>query len=178
MKKNEQKDNVLKRDMNFIYNRHDVVVNQFYSDNLPYSFHLKMVVAVGERFKHLIPNDVWKKVKRALAGHDLIEDARLTYNDVKNLFGELVADIIYACTDLRGHTRDERHGPEFIETLQKNRLGVFVKICDMIANSTYSRVMGSSMFEKYKRDLPKFKEQLYVPGEYDELWTELELILN
>lgn len=161
-----------------IYKRHDVGVNQQYSDYLPYSFHLKMVRAIGLRFIHLVPKKYRDEVEVALAGHDLIEDARYTYNDVKKLFGKLVADIIYACTDLRGHTRDERHGPEFIELLKKERLAVFVKVCDMVANSTYSRVMGSSMFKKYQKDFPKFKAELYIPGEYDELWNELEIILS
>lgn len=168
----------LERKLELIFKRHDIGVNQQYGDGLPYSFHLKMVLAVGERYIHLLPEEVRDDVRLALAGHDLIEDARWTYNDVVKLFNKRVGDIIYSCTDLRGHTRGERHGPEFIELLQKERLGVFVKVCDMIANSTYSRVMGSSMFEKYKADLPKFKKELYIPGEYDALWAELELILS
>lgn len=172
------KKEILEHNLEIIYKRHDIDVNQQYGDNLPYSFHLKMVKAVGERFIYLLPESVRDDVRLALAGHDLIEDARWTYNDVVKLFNKRVGDIIYACTDLRGHTRGERHGPEFIETLKGERLGVYVKVCDMIANSTYSRVMGSSMFKKYQNDLPKFKAELYIAGEYDELWNELEIILS
>lgn len=167
-----------KKDINWIYERHDIGVNQQYSDDLPYSFHLKMVVAVGKRYLYLLPKETWSDVILALAGHDLIEDARLTYNDVVSFFNKRVGDIIYSCTELRGHTRGERHGLEFIELLKKEKLGKFVKLCDIIANSTYSRVMGSSMFKKYQKELPKLKEELYVEGEYEDLWKELDLVLS
>lgn len=164
--------------INWIYERHDVEVNQKYGDNLPYSFHLKMVVATGRRFKHLIVfQDNWDDVEMALAGHDLIEDARITYNDLVEKINLRVADIIYVCTDLRGKTRAERHGEEYINSLKADRTAVFVKMCDVLSNASFSRMMNSTMFSKYQKEFKKFKENFYVKGEYEELWDELSLIL-
>ncbi len=42
---------------NIIYNQHDVICNQKYGDNLPYSFHLRCVEAQAIKFMHLIPDE-------------------------------------------------------------------------------------------------------------------------
>lgn len=166
-----------------MFERHDVFCNQKYDDTLPYSFHLKMVYNVCKRFIHLIPKELRLIVLLGAAGHDLIEDARMTYNDVRDKYGIEVAEIVYSCSDEKGKDRDGRHSMKFYNELKELhyngvRIGVFVKMCDVIANGTYSRVNGSSMFPKYKRDLPKIKKLLYIAGEFDEVWDELELILK
>jgi len=168
----------LTESVNLCYHQHDVECNQKYDGSLPYSFHLKMVVAVIKRFSHIIPETLKEDIIVAGAGHDLIEDARLTYNDIEELFNVTVAELIFLCTDTRGRDRSQRHSDIFYATLNENRWAVLIKLCDVIANSTYSRVMGSDMFKKYQKDLSKLKTKLYREGEYEELWSELELILS
>ena len=152
----------------FCYKQHDIVCNQKYGDGLPYSFHLKMVSKVAEQFIELIPKTkvgnggiikgpIYSKerdwVMMGAAGHDLIEDARLTYNDVLNLSGSKhVADIIYACTEDKGRSREERHSDKFYKDLSQDKFAVFVKLCDIIANVKYSILTNSKMFEKYKQE--------------------------
>lgn len=170
---------------------HDVDCNQKYDKTLPYSFHLMAVLAQVDR--HIgcikVPNfcdgelqydyqfRLHEKLRRAAAGHDLIEDARMTFNDVKDLLGEEIADIIYACTEEKGKNRFERHSQKFFDELKVNRLAVFIKLCDIMANVLYSMLKNSSMYEKYKEEFPNLKQQLYVPGEYDKLWEDLEKLL-
>jgi len=172
-----------------IYDQHDIVCNQKYNDYLPYSFHLKAVEVQARKYINLIPlektsNDGLfskyfprKWVVLGAAGHDLIEDARMTYNDVLSLLGVYTANIIYACTECRGHTREEKHCQEFFDTLKENRLGVYVKLCDIMANVLFSLLTSSSMYDKYKKEFPNLKDQLYVEGEYDPLWNDLEKLL-
>lgn len=174
------------------YYQHDVVCNQKYGNNLPYSFHLKAVVAQVEKYFDIIKlnkfKDPWvnfqssERIKeillRAAAGHDLIEDARMTYNDVKNLFGTEVADIIYCCTEEKGKNREERHSSKFFEDLKKNRLAVYVKLCDIMANVIFSFLTNSSMFHKYKNEFINLRHELYEAGEYEPLWVDLLTILN
>lgn len=169
------------------YDQHDVECNQKYNKTLPYSFHLKAVVAQCCKYLTLVPEDARHYIKIAAAGHDLIEDARLTYNDIIDIMKawgyklevpKLTADIIYSCTELKGRNRSERQGPEFFDILKKNRLGVFVKLCDIMSNSLFSTLTVSSMLDKYKAEFPHLKEQLYVEGEYDPIWKDLEKILG
>lgn len=149
---------------------HDVDVNQKYGWDLPYSFHLKAVLAQGTKFKHLLTYDEWLIVQAALGGHDLIEDARMTYNDVIELcriymtkaMAKKVADIVYLVTDFKGKNRAKRKPVKYYRELKSNRLAVFVKLSDLAANKLYSRLTNSSMYEKYKKEFPKFKELVYV----------------
>jgi len=166
--------------------QHDVVCNQKYNDDLPYSFHLKLVESNVKNYKHLISdvaspeNGFISEYYRALAGaigHDLIEDARVTYNDINNIAGESIADIIYCLTDEKGKNRDERHSDIYFEELAKNEIAVFVKLCDIIANVKFGMLTNSSMLKKYRKEFPRLREKLYN-SRFDELFTDLEKLLK
>lgn len=177
-----------------IYERHDVYVNQKYgeSDSLPYSFHLKMVLAQGLKFQHLlVPIQkvlgnaiVMRKVLPVcLVGHDLIEDARMTYNDVMemcrkyglyNLFESgFVADVIYAVTDEKGRNRKERKSDEFYAELKLNEVAVFVKLADTAANILYSKSFDTPQYRMYKKEFVNLKEKLYIPM-FDDMFNYIE----
>lgn len=47
-----------------------------------------------------------------------------------------------------------------------------------MANVLYSSLTASSMFKKYKEEFPNVKDQLYVEGEYEELWKDLHKLLS
>jgi (p)ppGpp synthase/HD superfamily hydrolase len=153
--------------------------NHYYDDYLPYSFHLNMVVKAGTDFIHLIDNPMRDVVLSACWTHDTIEDARMTYNDVRNATSEHVAEITRAVTNYgRGRDRNERM-PDFIyDDIRKVPGATFVKLCDRIANLQYSKLTGSSMFKKYKKEHTHFKEKLYVEGQLQEMWDYIDDILN
>ncbi len=144
---------------------HDHVCNQKYGDGLPYSFHLRMVALQAEKFEEYIPIDepyrtaVWV----GIWGHDSIEDARLTYNDIKKMYGKEAAEIIYLCTEWKGRNRDERKPKEFYLELLHNEDAVFVKLCDMIANIKFSLLTNSSMFQKYVKEWTEKIEPILSP---------------
>jgi len=178
-----------------IYDRHDIYCNQKYADNLPYSFHIKCVESQGEKFIHLIDIGVVENkenaysksvvvydiIRLALSAHDLIEDARMTYNDIKDLAselgnsiaGEVVADIVYTVTDEKGKTRKERKSDKYYKELSQNKFAVFVKLADISANTLFSKLTGSSMYSKYKAEFANFKEKCYIE-EYSEFFNYLE----
>lgn len=164
----------------FCYDQHDKVCNQKYDETLPYSYHLKLVEKQAFKFLHLISYCDRDLVLCAVYFHDAIEDARLTYNDIKNMFilkagaSKEIAEIVYLCTDYKGRTRDERKPKELYEELSKNKLAVFVKLCDIIANTKYSLLQNSSMFSKYKKEYyEKTKPYLYLE-EYKDMFNYLE----
>lgn len=146
-------------------------VNQIYGDDLPYGFHLDMVVEGVICYGHLVcvcEEDVVPLFFGAYY-HDSIEDARQTYNDVlrtaKKWMTEeqalMAAEIVYALTNDKGRTRGERAGEKYYNGIRVTPYAPFVKLCDRLANVTYtcsidSGRKGSRMREVYKGEMGKF----------------------
>jgi (p)ppGpp synthase/HD superfamily hydrolase len=161
----------------FCIDQHDNICNQKYGKIHPYSFHLELVANQANLFGKILSKKELELVTMGCWGHDLIEDARLTYNDIKDLVGDSVADIIYCCTEEKGKSRLERHSQKFFDELKQNELAIFVKLCDIIANVKYSILTNSSMYSKYQKEFPKLKENIYLE-KYDEMFNYLERLLN
>ncbi len=149
---------------------------QYGNDN-PYSIHLIMVLMFVQQFIELIDESNVESVIIAAWLHDVMEDNGISYNEVKNLFGEEVAEIVGCVTNEWGRNRHEKALKTYPKTAS-NRLAVFVKLADRLANSTYSKLNKSSMFEKYSKEFPLFEQQLYKSGEYDSMWRTLKEIYN
>ena len=125
-------------------------------------------------FKHLLTEDEFILALKIIFLHDIIEDARLTYNDVKDLFGEDVAKGAFACTELRGQNRAERHGPEYYALLKLDKVWTFCKLCDIHGNVAFGKMTGSSMFAKYKKEYySKVKPELFIP-EFKDMFHSFE----
>lgn len=152
--------------------------NHYYDTYLPYEFHLRMVVQVYKDFKHLLPemlltreescyhnsfetiDETQSAIEYACWGHDLIEDTRVSYNDVKSKLGYNVAEIVYAVTNEKGKTRSERANDKYYEGIRNTPGAVFVKLCDRIANVQYGKMTKSRMFEMYKKENEDFIKML------------------
>ena len=153
--------------------------NHMYDTYLPYEFHLRMVANVAKKYSHLLDNEVdyftgkkeydrgqditvtlRKACLRAAWGHDLIEDTRVSYNDVKENLGQEAADIIYALTNEKGKNRKERANDKYYEGIRNTPGAVFVKLCDRIANVQYSKMTGCRMFEMYRKENDEFVTRL------------------
>ena len=120
--------NSIANDAEFIHNE----VNQKYDDK-PYLVHLSSVAHYVEVYGHNVcenKNDILPLIFGAYF-HDSIEDARLTYNDVKdfaykymtNRQAYIAADIVYALTNEKGRNRAERANDKYYflyEFLKKN----------------------------------------------------------
>jgi (p)ppGpp synthase/HD superfamily hydrolase len=167
--------------------------NHFYSEYLPYEFHLRMVAEVAKKFKHLLDDtkdyytgETYRGPMQeqvtlreacliAVWAHDTIEDTRVSYSDVKNVLGQEVADIVYAVTNEKGKNRKERANDKYYTGIRNTPGAVFVKLCDRIANVQYSKMTGSSMFEKYKKENIDFMDGLgrRVGNVYEEMYQYL-----
>jgi (p)ppGpp synthase/HD superfamily hydrolase len=160
--------------------------NHMYDTYLPYEFHLRMVAKVAEKFIELIPNlndgetALRDTVILAAYGHDLIEDTRVSYNDVKENLGLGSADIIYACTNEKGKNRKERANEKYYEGIRNTQGAVFVKLCDRIANVQYSKMTGSCMFDMYKKENINFMIKLgrEVGNPYEPMFQYLINLFN
>lgn len=146
-------------------NKYHSEVNHTYDDK-PYTFHLNMVEAFGQEFIYLI-NPKKAVVLSACQLHDSIEDCRITWNDLKKEVGKEVADIVYAVTNEKGKNRNERANSKYYKGIRKTEFATFVKLADRLANVSYSKIQGKEgMFEKYKKENPKFVYQLTRPDNF------------
>lgn len=160
---------------NFAVNCHQST-NHFY-DGFPYEFHLNMVVENAKKFIHLIPEEDRETVIAGCWVHDTIEDTRVTYNDVKEVLGEEIAELTFALTNEKGRTRKERSNEKYYQGIRDTKHAAFIKICDRIANVEYSKSENSSMYEKYQTEFEQFEYWLYC-DEYHEMFEYLYSVLN
>jgi len=141
-------------------------------DGKPYDTHLKMVFNTANKFIHLIPKDAQETVLASCWVHDIIEDCRETYNDVKAQTNEAVAELAYALTNEKGRTRNERANDKYYEGIKQIPFATFIKVCDRIANYEYSKQQDSKMVKVYQNEMEGFIYKLY-DAKYDELFSYL-----
>ena len=139
-------------------------------DGNPYFFHLDLTVKIiDECFEILNGTELAQAYQIQLLSlypllqscgylHDMLEDSYKNYRDIADCFGELIADIVYACQCEKGKTRKERFSPKFYSELRNVIYAPFIKLCDRFANMKYSKETGSTMFNKYMSELPEFTE--------------------
>jgi (p)ppGpp synthase/HD superfamily hydrolase len=149
-------------------------INQKY-DNGPYEKHLQDVVNVAKRYGHLIPENERDEVFAGCWVHDVPEDTGKTWNDVNEILGEVVAEYSFALQNEKGRTRKDRANEKYYTEMKAYKHAAFIKLCDRIANATYSKSSGSSMFKKYKSEHSSMMLYLYT-GKYQEMWNELSNI--
>lgn len=159
-------------DAEFIHNE----VNQKYDDK-PYLVHLSSVAHYAEVYGHNVcenKNDILPLIFGAYF-HDSIEDARLTYNDVKdfaykymtNRQAYTAAEIVYALTNEKGRNRAERANDKYYFGIRETPFAPFVKMCDRFANMSYSAMNKSRMIDTYKEELDHFLDCITVKDNND-----------
>ena len=157
-------------------------------DEGSYMIHIDMVIDF--LIKHL---NVFTSINdcNAVIGaaytHDLIEDAKQTYNLIYDICGKDVADITLSVTDVPAKNRLMKHLLTMGKTVQNYR-GIILKMADIYANASYSKTNHSSMYPKYVEEYeyrkPIFKMALkwykndLNQDELDNIWKELDEIHN
>ena len=151
-------------------------VNQHYGKDLPYSFHLRLAASYLTKYGHQELTDAseFDTLYAAVYFHDSIEDARMTYNDVKAEFERLnkecgcdihvvdAAEMVYALTNDKGRTRAERAGEAYYAGIRETAHAPFLKMCDRLANMKFSTLFYpiSPMVSVYEKELGHFLESI------------------
>ncbi len=151
-------------------------VNQHYGKDLPYSFHLRLAASYLTKYGHQELTDVseFDTLYAAVYFHDSMEDARMTYNDVKAAFERLnkecgcdihvvdAAEMVYALTNDKGRTRAERAGEAYYAGIRETAHAPFLKMCDRLANMKFSTLFYpiSPMVSVYEKELGHFLESI------------------
>ena len=166
-------------------------VNETYGDELPYGFHLDMVVEGISCYGHLVCVGEDDVLPIFFGGfyHDSIEDARMTYNDVMRVARRwmkeeqalMATEIVYALTNDKGRTRAERAGEKYYKGIRETPYAPFVKLCDRLANVTYSCSIdsgrdGNRMREVYKHEMGDFLPNLNAHSDDPRLQIPFEVI--
>ena len=152
-------------------------VNQFYDGDKPYGYHLDMVAKEVYAYGHLVLVGEADLLPLFMGAwfHDSIEDARVSYNDVKKIALKfrltqeqafMASEIIYALTNEKGRNRKERAGKRYYEGIRNTPYAPFVKMCDRMANIRYScgsYNMGNLRMAKvYEDEMPYFTRAITV----------------
>lgn len=167
-------------------------VNQTYGDELPYGYHLDMVVNGIRDFGHLVLAKEEDLLPLFFGGyyHDSIEDARQTYNDVmataRGMLTEeqalMATEIAYALTNDKGRTRAERAGEKYYQGIRETPYAPFVKLCDRLANITYScsGVNDDNLHMKdvYKSEVPHFLSSINPHSDDQRFLVPQEVVLK
>ena len=66
---------------------------------------------------------------------------------------------------------------ELSKLLNDTEYAKFVKLCDRIGNVKQAVISGNDIYKMYKKESQYFKEMLYVKGEYEDMWEELDFYL-
>lgn len=147
-------------------------------DDVPYSVHLALAAHYAEHYIMLLPEEVRENVLSAVWLHDTIEDCRLTYNDLKNVVGEEVAQLVYAVTNEKGRTRAERANDVYYKGICETSYAVYVKLCDRLANVQYANVFNNvRMREIYRSENEHFLQRLQGDC-LDLCWPMVENLKN
>lgn len=152
-------------------------VNQFYDGDKPYGYHLDMVAKEVYAYGHLVLEGEDELLPLFMGAwfHDSIEDARVSYNDVKKIALKLglteeqafmASEIVYALTNEKGRNRKERAGKRYYEGIRNTPYAPFVKMCDRMANIRYScgsyNMRNLRMAKVYEDEMPYFTRAITV----------------
>lgn len=133
-------------------------INQKYGKH-PYSYHLDRAVEVLERWNR------WNGMKgiansgflaTCLYLHDVREDVEVPHEDIVEMFGEDVADVVDCMTRREAETLDE-----YLARIKTDIRAVLCKICDSSTNLQHSIFQMSPVrVAKYTRILVELTEHV------------------
>lgn len=153
-----------------------MAVNHLY-DGKPYSLHLMLCFQFAMEYIHLVEEKMITPVLCAVWCHDMMEDARWSYNDLYEAFGRDVADLVFSVTNNTGKGRSEKADAAYYEKIISTPYAVFVKLCDRLANVWYGKITRSSMYKKYQAEQGQFENKLFSL-KYAPMWNHLELLFK
>ena len=132
----------------------------------PYKFHLKNVTDIA-----LDCDYTDESILISCVLHDVIVDTDVTYEDVKNKFGEEVAEIVYCVTDELGRNRKERKSKTY-KKIYDNPKAIVVKLCDRVSNIIQS--MSSDNYNVKLMQMYLVEHEDFCKG----IWNEDSLDLT
>jgi len=143
-------------------------------DGVAYDKHLDHVYEVYYRYSYLLDDSVKTFVECGIWLHDVMEDCRISYEELSIMFGVEVADLVYALTNELGKTRSDIVKRTYPKIRDHGDLAIFVKLCDRIANTEASLRDGNEKYRSlYFLEYFYFKQALKTDA-WDIMWLHLD----
>lgn len=154
--------------------------DQKYAGGLPYTHHLAAVEAVLRRFGprrgepfYAAQEHGADPVLEAAWLHDLVEDRGVKVKEIREMFGDEVADLVAAVTDEPGENRKVRKALTYPKIRAAGYLAVRLKLADRIAN-----VEQGGLNKMYQKEHDDFRRNLYTAGENEDMWAHLDGLMK
>jgi len=149
-----------------------------------YMIHVDKVVYAVETYQDVFLRPIDAEITKAAAYcHDLQEDARETFNNIKEIISIEAAKVVLRVTDVPAENRLMKHLLTMGKTVEDHR-AIILKMCDIWANATFSCENSTSMYPKYVDEYqyrkPIFQSALKWYTQYldqeilKHLWGELD----
>jgi hypothetical protein len=117
----------------------------------------------------------------AILGVELMEFCNCNYMQIQDNLTQSSADIIYALTEQKGKTRQQRKDETYYKEILNTSGASFVFLFDMISKVRYLQLTGSPMIGQYKEEFETFKKYLKKEKQvsnYKNVFFVLEKIFN
>lgn len=138
--------------------------------NHPYVVHLDAVAEIASHYGETA------QIVSYL--HDVVEDTPVTSTEVRDNFGDLVAECVSLLTDEPGSNRKERKAKTYQKLAQvagTSELSLIVKAADRLANvRACINDKNLSLLEMYRSEQQAFQQAAYRVGLCEPIWSELE----
>jgi len=149
---------------------------QKYGD-FDYTHHLACVEKIVRRYWD-DTNNIGKDLIVSAWLHDLIEDTKTSYEDIKNIFGKDIAELVYSVTNELGRNRQEKAKKTYPK-IKKHPFAVYLKLADRIANIEFAyKNENKELLEMYKNEKDILKKYLYVPSAAEKMWADLDSLYS
>ena len=144
-----------------------------------YSFNASRLVTVWGGFSTKWYGELLRNEQLLAAAwlHDTLEDTDTTVEDLREAFGDDVANIVDRLTDQPGRNRRERQARTHARIREDPR-AVRVKLADRIANVEAALEQKSNLRGMYRKEYPRFRQDLHRPGEFDAMWRDLDRLVK
>lgn len=105
--------------------------------------------------------------------HDILEDTPTALEEIEEMFGAGVANMVTLLTDKHGRNRLERHLKTY-HAIRTDPDATLIKLCDRRHNQDRSLKHGEHWMVMYEREYNYFKFALWTPHKFKKLWEELD----
>lgn len=146
---------------------------QTYGTIYPYFKHLEDVYNTLIKFGFDESGDL--DILTASFLHDSIEDANVSYSDLKKAFDGNIAEIVYCMTDEMGRNRKERKEKTYPK-IRSNAKSLILKVADRIANVEFSSTQDSGHINMYRDEYHDFEFNLRIYRHIDGMWEHLHKV--
>lgn len=108
--------------------------------------------------------------------HDVVEDTGVSIDQIRQMYGDRVAQIVWAVTDEQGANRIERK-EKTLPKIAQNADAALIKLADRVANVTASQG-DERRLAMYRKEQPAFQAALQGVAPYEDMWATLASVLG